>query len=120
MLAASNTKLDQVVQFKIDDEVLVDRVVGRWVHPASGRSYHVKNMPPKVAGKDDITGEPLIQRKDDTADTLRSRLGSFHSATTPVIDFYRGKGLLSAINADQPFDKVWAQIATAMTKEGGK
>ena len=61
MLAASNTKLDQVVQFKIDDEVLVDRVVGRWIHPASGRSYHIKNMPPKVAGKDDIKGEPLIQ-----------------------------------------------------------
>ena len=61
-----------------------------------------------------------LQRKDDTADTLRSRLGAFHAQTTPVIDFYRGKGLLSAINADQQFDKVWAQIATAMTKEGGK
>jgi hypothetical protein len=62
----------------------VERVTGRWIHPGSGRSYHTKFAPPKVPGRDDITGEPLIQRKDDNADTLKARLAAFHAQTTPV------------------------------------
>ena len=58
--------------------------MGRWVHPASGRSYHEKFAPPKTPGKDDITGEPLIKRKDDNADTLKHRLAAFHAQTSPV------------------------------------
>lgn len=62
----------------------MDRVTGRLVHPASGRSYHEKTHPPKTPGKDDVTGEPLIKRKDDTAETLRKRLAAFSQQTSPV------------------------------------
>lgn len=61
------------------------------MHPASGRSYHTKFAPPKVPGKDDITGEALIQRKDDNAETLKSRLEAFHAQTAPVINYYKSK-----------------------------
>jgi hypothetical protein len=64
----------------------VERVTGRWIHAASGRSYHTKFAPPKVAGVDDLTGEPLMQRKDDNAATLKSRLAAYHAQTTPVSD----------------------------------
>ena len=59
-------------------------MTGRLIHPASGRSYHDKFAPPKVSGKDDVTGEPLIRRKDDNAETLKARLSAFHSQTKPV------------------------------------
>ena len=62
----------------------VERITGRWIHPASGRSYHEKFAPPKQKGKDDVTGEPLIQRKDDNADTLKKRLEAYHRDTVPV------------------------------------
>ena len=62
----------------------VERVTGRLIHPASGRSYHDKFAPPKVPGKDNVTGEPLIRRKDDNAETLKARLSAFHSQTKPV------------------------------------
>lgn len=62
----------------------VDRITGRWIHPASGRSYHEKFAPPKKQGMDDATGEPLIQRKDDNAETLKKRLASYHKETKPV------------------------------------
>lgn len=64
--------------------IQVERVTGRWIHPNSGRSYHEKFAPPKVPGRDDITGEPLVQRKDDNADTLKNRLKAFHAQTKPV------------------------------------
>lgn len=64
--------------------VQVERITGRWIHPASGRSYHEKFAPPKTPGVDDLTGEPLVRRKDDNADTLKSRLAAFHAQTAPV------------------------------------
>jgi len=62
----------------------VERVTGRWIHPASGRSYHEKFAPPRTPGVDDVTGEPLVKRKDDNADTLKARLAAFHAQTAPV------------------------------------
>lgn len=62
----------------------VERVTGRWIHPASGRSYHEKFAPPRTPGVDDVTGEQLVKRKDDNADTLKSRLAAFHAQTRPV------------------------------------
>ena len=67
------------------DAVLTERICGRWVHKDSGRSYHVKFHPPKVAMKDDVTGEPLMKRSDDTEEALRKRLVAFHSQTKPVV-----------------------------------
>merc|ERR1719253_154337 len=97
-------KIDHVLEFKVPDEILVERICGRWIHLASGRSYHEKFAPPKVEGKDDITGEPLIRRKDDNAETLKARLAAFHAETTPVVKYYASK--VSNIKADLPQDNV--------------
>lgn len=82
------------------------------MHPASGRSYHAKFAPPKVAGVDDFTGEPLVQRKDDNAETLKARLSAFHSQTTPVIEHYRNKVVL--LRAEKAPEDVAVQIRTAL------
>ncbi|MBA0559248.1 hypothetical protein Goshw_017498, partial [Gossypium schwendimanii] len=84
MLGKQGVKIDKVLDFAIDDAVLEERITGRWIHPASGRTYHTKFAPPKVPGLDDVTGEPLVQRKDDTAAVLKSRLDAFHKQTQPV------------------------------------
>lgn len=112
LLAQSNEKIDAVINFKVDDEVLVERVTGRRIHQASGRSYHVKFAPPKVAGKDDITGEPLIQRKDDNEETLRTRLGAFHKQTAPVLAHYQA--VVKNVDAMQDIKKVNAAICAAI------
>lgn len=87
-LAASGVSIDKVVEIAVDDEEIVKRMSGRRVHPASGRTYHVDFNPPKVAGKDDETGEPLVQRDDDKESTVRNRLAVYHDQTKPLIDFY--------------------------------
>ncbi|KAG2430480.1 hypothetical protein HXX76_010003 [Chlamydomonas incerta] len=114
MLAKRGQAIDRVLNFVVPDALLVERVVGRWVHPSSGRSYHVKFAPPKVAGVDDVTGEPLMQRKDDNAETLKARLGAFHDQTTPVIQHYAAK--VVALKADRPQDEVAKAIASALDK----
>ncbi|GLI64107.1 hypothetical protein VaNZ11_007281 [Volvox africanus] len=112
MLAKRGQGIDKVLDFVVPDALLVERVTGRWVHPGSGRSYHEKFAPPKVTGVDDITGEPLIKRKDDNADTLKARLAAFHSQTTPVIEHYAKKVVV--LKADRPQDEVARSIATAL------
>ena len=71
MFAVRKQKIDKVIEFKVDEELLGDRIEGRRVHAASGRSYHITNNPPKNEGVDDITGEPLMHRKDDTKEALK-------------------------------------------------
>jgi adenylate kinase len=80
--------LDYVVEIDVDDEEIIRRLSGRRVHPASGRVYHVQFNPPKVPGKDDLTGEDLIQREDDKEQTVRTRLGIYHSQTTQLVEYY--------------------------------
>eukprot|EP00753_Platysulcus_tardus_P006747 PLAT14522.1.p2 GENE.PLAT14522.1~~PLAT14522.1.p2 ORF type:complete len:245 (+),score=131.03 PLAT14522.1:50-784(+) len=110
MLSAARTPLDKVIEFQVDEAVLEERVTGRRIHAASGRSYHVKFNPPKVPGKDDITGEPLMQRKDDTAAVLHKRLSAFHEQTAPVIAYYKKQRKLAHINATQSIDAVTAAL----------
>lgn len=117
MLAEESTQVDKVVNFNLPDSILVERISGRRVHPASGRSYHTKFNPPKVEGKDDITGEPLIQRKDDNVDTLGARLVSFHQQTQPVIDFYRKQGKLTEVNANTSMNSVTEQIRASLGRD---
>lgn len=116
MLAKENTEVDRAINFEIDDSLLVDRISGRRVHPASGRSYHTKFNPPKVTGLDDLTGEPLIQRKDDNPDTLVTRLAAFHKQTQPVIDYYKKKGKLVEVNAQRSMNDVTNQIRLGLGK----
>ncbi|KAA6184375.1 adenylate kinase [Thiohalocapsa marina] len=87
-LKAAGVYVDAVVEIDVPDEEIIRRMSGRRVHLASGRTYHVVFNPPKQEGKDDVTGEPLIQRDDDQEDTVRARLKVYHEQTEPLIDYY--------------------------------
>ena len=80
--------IDYVIEIAVPDEEIILRMSGRRVHLASGRTYHIKFNPPKVEGKDDLTGEPLIQRQDDAAETVTERLNVYHQQTKPLIEYY--------------------------------
>jgi len=80
--------IDHVVEIDVPDETIVDRMVGRRVHATSGRTYHIRFNPPKVAGKDDVTGEELIQRDDDNETTVKKRLAVYHEQTEVLLDYY--------------------------------
>lgn len=110
MLKERNQKLQHAVELQIDDALLVARITGRLVHPASGRSYHLTFNPPKVPMTDDITGEPLIQRSDDNADALKKRLATYHQQTTPVVGYYQKTGIWKAIDASQEPGQVWKSL----------
>jgi adenylate kinase len=87
-MKAAGVDLDFVVEIAVDDAEIIERMSGRRVHVASGRTYHVKFNPPKAAGKDDVTGEELIQRDDDKEDTVKKRLAVYHEQTEPLIKYY--------------------------------
>jgi adenylate kinase len=88
-MVEAGVHIDHVVEIAVDDEEIVSRLSGRRVHPGSGRVYHVRHNPPRREGVDDETGEALVQRDDDSEDTVRRRLEIYHSQTSPLIDFYR-------------------------------
>ncbi|CCD24154.1 adenylate kinase ADK1 NDAI_0C04950 [Naumovozyma dairenensis CBS 421] len=114
MLAEQGTPLQRAVELKVDDDLLVSRITGRLIHPASGRSYHKLFNPPKVDMIDDITGEPLIQRSDDNEDALKKRLAGYHAQTEPIVDFYKKSGIWSGVDASQPPATVWDEILKAL------
>ena len=89
-MKAAGVDIDYVVEIDVPDEAIVERMSGRRSHPASGRTYHVKFNPPKVAGKDDVTGEDLVQRDDDKEETVLKRLEVYHSQTKPLVNYYVG------------------------------
>jgi adenylate kinase len=84
----AGVKLDVVLEIDVPDSAIIERMSGRRVHVASGRTYHVKFNPPKVAGVDDATGEPLIQRDDDKEETVRKRLDVYQQQTRPLVAYY--------------------------------
>ena len=120
MLRARNQKLQHAVELQIDDALLVARITGRLIHPASGRTYHRVFNPPKAAMTDDVTGEPLIQRSDDNADALRKRLDTYHKQTTPVVDYYRKTGIWKAIDASQQPGQVWSALLKIFDGDAAK
>jgi adenylate kinase len=87
-MKAAGVKLDYVLEIDVPFDAIIERMSGRRSHAASGRTYHVKFNPPKVSGVDDITGEPLIQRKDDEEETVRKRLDVYSAQTRPLVDYY--------------------------------
>lgn len=99
-LQESGVVIDGVVEIDVADEEIIKRMSGRRMHSDSGRTYHLVYNPPKVAGKDDVTGEELVQRPDDQEDTVRQRLQVYHQQTAPLIDFY--KGLQATAEATAP------------------
>lgn len=110
MLKAESKPLKHAIELQIDDQLLVARITGRLIHPASGRSYHKIFNPPKESMKDDITGEPLIQRSDDNENTLNKRLSTYHEQTTPVVAYYKNSGIWSGIDASQEPGVVWKSV----------
>jgi adenylate kinase len=87
-MRAAGVGVDYVLEIDVPDEEIIARMGGRRVHPGSGRTYHVKFNPPRVEGKDDVTGEPLIQRDDDRAETVRKRLEIYHAQTRALVDYF--------------------------------
>ena len=87
-MKSAGVKLDYVLEIDVPFDAIIERMSGRRSHPASGRTYHITFNPPKVEGKDDVTGEPLVQRADDQEDTVRKRLDVYSQQTRPLVDYY--------------------------------
>jgi adenylate kinase len=87
-MRAADVRIDYVLEIDVPDQEIITRMSGRRVHPASGRTYHVKFNPPRVEGQDDETGEPLVQRDDDREETVRKRLEVYRAQTRPLVDYY--------------------------------
>lgn len=113
--------IDHVIEIDVPDAEIIERLSGRRVHPASGRVYHVKYNPPKVAGKDDATGEDLVQRDDDREDTVKKRLDIYHNQTKQLVDFYQklaaaeGTPKYSAIAGVGSVDEITAKVFAALS-----
>jgi adenylate kinase len=95
----AGVKLDYVLEIDVPFEAIIERMSGRRSHPASGRTYHVKFNPPKVEGKDDVTGEPLVQRADDEAATVQKRLDVYSAQTRPLVEYYSAWAAKDAMSA---------------------
>lgn len=117
MLKSRDQTLQHAVELQIDPSLLVARITGRLVHPASGRSYHSVFNPPKERMTDDVTGEPLIQRSDDNPEALKKRLATYHAQTAPVVDYYRKTGIWKGIDAAQEPGEVWKNMLSLLEKK---
>ena len=120
-MVASGVNLDAVVEIDVPDAAIVERMSGRRVHLPSGRTYHIKHNPPKVTGKDDITGEDLVQRDDDKEEVVKKRLSVYHEQTEVLVDFYSkltGETAPRYIKVDgtQAVETVKAHIFAALKK----
>jgi adenylate kinase len=109
-------KVDYCIEFDVADDVIVERMAGRRVHPGSGRVYHVSYNPPKQAGKDDVTGDALVIRPDDEEQTVRKRLAVYHKQTKPLVDYYNAEAKAGncdyvKIDGTQPVAEVRQQLA---------
>ena len=120
MLAEKNERVKHVVALNVPDDVLTERICGRWIHKASGRSYHVKFARPRSLADgaepseetmlDDETGEPLMQRADDTATALMKRLEGYHKMTVPILEHYEPAGVVEPVNGNQAIDAIWTDV----------
>ena len=117
--------IDYVIELDVDDDELVKRLSGRRSHPGSGRVYHVIYNPPKEEGKDDITGEPLIQRGDDKEETVRNRLSVYKTQTAPLIDFYQRasknathKPVYAKISGEGSVKEIQGRVLEVLKKNG--
>ena len=120
-LQQAGVALDAVLEIAVEDEEIVQRISGRRVHEASGRVYHVIHNAPKVAGKDDETGEELIQRPDDSEETVRKRLALYHEQTKPLVDFYSklsaatGSPKCSKVEGVGSVEEITAKVLAALS-----
>lgn len=119
-LKEAGVAIDAVIEIDVPDSVIVERMSGRRAHLASGRTYHIVYNPPKVEGKDDITGEDLVQRDDDKAEVVLDRLRVYHEQTAPLVGYYKTLSSTDAtvkyitINGTQPIDTVEKEILSQL------
>lgn len=109
-----NIKLDAVINIDVDFSVLVDRVVGRRVCPKCGATYHITNLKPKMEGICDVCGEKLIQRKDDTEETIKTRLNVYSNQTKPLLEYYEKQDLVKTVNGLGDVDLIFNNIKKAV------
>lgn len=119
LLESEDRGLPEAVYFEIPRPLLEERLLGRWTNPRTGRVYHEKFNPPKVAGICDDDGGPLVQREDDKPDTIKKRLDVFEAQTMPLIDYYDASGRLARIDATQPVGTVTHELIHAIGLEHG-
>mmetsp|Transcript_15541 Transcript_15541/g.18942 ORF Transcript_15541/g.18942 Transcript_15541/m.18942 type:complete len:322 (-) Transcript_15541:511-1476(-) len=129
MLAEEGACVTKVIELQVPDQVLEERICGRWIHKKSGRSYHVKYAPPKSmkiaedgspipeSMKDDETGDALMQRPDDTAGALVKRLQGYHNETVPILEHYAPNGVVKTVNANQAMDGVWIEVLGSLSRK---
>ena len=111
----ANVDVDYIVEIVVPDDVIIKRLTGRRVHAVSGRTYHVEFSPPRIAGFDDETGDPLIQRSDDSEEVIRKRLSIYHEQTEPLTNWYRsknyhGNGLYLRVLGEGKVDLIWQNL----------
>jgi adenylate kinase len=119
ILAELGRRIEQVVLLDVPDEVIVARLKGRLVHPASGRTYHLTEDPPAKSGLDDLTGEPLVKRDDDREEVVRDRLRVYHQHAGALADYYRNREQLVVVDADQPVAGVADSVDEAVGAKVG-
>lgn len=117
-LSAVVGNIDKVVLISVDDNLIIERMVGRRGCPKCGQMYHIKYNPPKEDGVCSECGSELVQRKDDNEETVKNRLSVYHTSTSPIIDYYKNKGLLLEISGVGNIDDISKQLIDAL--EGAK
>eukprot|EP00796_Vickermania_ingenoplastis_P006321 gene6321-4550_t len=114
MLEQAGERIDKALEFTAPDDVILERTSGRWIHKASGRSYHEVFRPPKVPGIDDVTGDPLYQRDDDKRELCERRLGIYKKQIEPLTAFYESRGLLTVVQANRAVEAVTATLRSVL------
>ena len=110
ILSDRNQKIDVVIRLCVPEDMLVRRIAGRRFHIKSGRSYNIEFNPPKIEGKDDITGEKLVQREDDKEEIVEARLKTYYELTEPLVEYYKKEGLLKEIDGTGSPENIYAEI----------
>ena len=116
ILSDRNQKIDVVFRLCVPDDMAIRRIAGRRFHITSGRSYNIEFNPPKIEGRDDITGEKLVQREDDKEEIVQSRLNTYHELTEPLVRYYQKQGILKAIDGTGSPENIYAEIKQTLIK----
>ena len=116
ILSDRNQKIDVVFRLCVPDDMAIRRIAGRRFHITSGRSYNIEFNPPKIEGRDDITGEKLEQREDDKEEIVQSRLNTYHELTEPLVRYYQNQGILKAIDGTSSPENIYAEIKQTLNE----
>ena len=116
ILSDRNQKIDVVFRLCVPDDMAIRRIAGRRFHITSGRSYNIEFSPPKIKGRDDITGEKLVQREDDKEEIVQSRLNTYHELTEPLVRYYQKQGILKAIDGTESPENIYTEIKQTLNE----